>query len=116
MKVFELRAYLRERGVRGYSTMKKVDLEEKVKNLKEREKAETYEQNLRDTVRCAACLHEQRIKRKIDDKTFNRRLLEIAVRTLVCKYCKHANRARDGDDTICADCGTLQVPEAVAAV
>ena len=113
MKVFELRTYLKERGVKGYSTLKKAELEAKVQKLKEQEKTEKYEENIRDTVICAACLDEQRKQRTIDDKTFARILLEGFVRTLVCEYCKHANLARDGDDTICADCGTLQSPDAV---
>ena len=112
MKVFELRAFLKERGFKGFSTMKKAELEAKVQKLKERERAETYEQNLRDTVICEACLHEQRKQRKIDDKTFYQRLLESAVRTLVCEYCKHANLARDGDNTVCVDCGALQGSDA----
>ena len=112
MKVFELRAFLKERDVRGYSTLKKANLEEKVKKLKEREKAEKYEENLRDTVLCAACLGEQRIQRKIDEKTHNQRLLESTLRILVCEHCKHANLARDGDDIFCVICGALQSSDA----
>ena len=93
----------------------KKELEEKVKKLKEQEKAEKYEENLRDTAVCAACLTEQKIQRKIDDKTFNQIFFESFVRTLVCEYCKHANLARDGDDTLCSDCGALQSPDAVTA-
>ena len=113
MKVFELRAYLQERGVRGYSTLKKASLEEKVQELKEREKAEKYEENLRDTVMCGACLDEQRKQRKIDEKTFNQRLLESVVRTLVCRHCQHTKFVVDGDHTVCVDCGALQSPDAV---
>ena len=116
MKVFELRGFLKERGVKGYSTMKKSELEAKVREIKEKEKAETYERELRDTVRCAACLDKQRKQRKIDDKTHDQRLLESAVRTLVCKHCRHAKFVVDGDQTVCIDCGLLQDPEAVAAV
>ena len=87
-------------------------LEEKVKILKEQEKAEKYEENLRDTVVCAACLSEQRIQRKIDDKTFNQRLLESAVRTLVCEHCQHVEITVDGDQTVCASCGAVQAPDA----
>ena len=112
MKVFELRGFLKDRGIRGFSTLKKAELEAKVKKLQKQEKSETYEQNLIDTVTCKACLHEQRKQRKIDDKTFNQRLLESAVRTLVCEYCKHAILARDGDNTVCVDCGALQEPDA----
>ena len=113
MKVFELRAYLQERGVRGYSTLKKASLEEKVQELKERERAEAYERELRDTAVCSGCLCEQRIQRKIDEKTFNQRLLESAVRTLVCRHCQHTKFITDGDHTVCVECGALQDPEAV---
>ena len=113
MKVFELRAFLKERRIKGYSTLRKEELEEKVKKLKEQEKVEKYEENIRDTVICGACLDEQRKQRKIDEKTFNQRLFKSTVRTLVCEYCEHANLARDGDDTVCVDCGALQSPDAV---
>ena len=113
MKIFELKLYLKERGIRGYSTLKKGELEEKVKKLKEQERAEKYEQNLRDTALCAACRDEQRIQRKIDKKTHDQRLFESAVRTLVCEHCQHAEFAVDGDHTVCVDCGLLQAPEAV---
>ena len=116
MKVFELRGFLKERGVRGYSTLKKSELEAKVQEIKEKEKAEKYEENLKNTALCSTCLEQQRIQRKIDSKTHDQRLLEGTLRTLVCEYCKHANLARDGDDTICAYCGALQSSDAVAAV
>ena len=113
MKVSELLGFLKERGVRGFSMMKKSELEAKVQKLKEQEKAEKYEENLRDTAVCAACLGEQRIQRKIDDRLHDQRLFESTLRILICNHCKHANPTRDGDDTICADCGTLQDPDAV---
>ena len=112
MKVFELRGYLRERGIRGYSTLKRAELEAKVREIKEKEEVAMYERELRDTAFCAACLRERRVQRKIDDNTFNQRLFESAVRTLVCEYCKHTEFVVDGDNTVCADCGTLQRPEA----
>ena len=69
MKVFELRAYLQERGVRGYSTLKKTELgSEGAKNCKEQEEQRRYEEDLRDTAVCSGCLGEQRIQRKIDEK------------------------------------------------
>ena len=116
MNVSELRAFLKERRIKGYSTLRKEELEEKVKKLKEQEKAEKYEQNLKDTALCSTCLEQQRIQRKIDSKTHDQRLLESAVRTLVCKHCDHAELAVDGDHTICAYCGALQSSDAVAAV
>ena len=112
MKILELRGFLKERGIRGFSMMKKSELEAKVQEIKGQERAEKYEQNLRDTALCSACLEQQKIKRAIDDKTFNQRLLESAVRTLVCEYCKHAILAKDGDDTFCVLCGALQSPDA----
>ena len=113
MNVNELKGYLKERGVRGYSTLKKSELQIKVREIEEKEKAEKYEQNLRDTAVCSACLSEQRIQRKIDEKTHNQRLLESVVRTLVCEHCQHVEFVVDGDLTVCASCGALQSPDAV---
>ena len=113
MKIFELRGFLKERRIKGYSTLKKGALEAKVREIREKEKAEKYEQNLRDTALCAACLHEQRIQRKIDEKTHDQRLLESTIRILFCDFCKHANLVQDGDDTFCVLCGALQDPNAV---
>ena len=108
----KLRAYLKERGVKRYSTMKKGELEEKVKKLKEQEKLKKYEEDLRHNAVCSAYLEQQRIQRKIDDKTHNERLFESMIRDLVCEYCKHANLTQDGDDTFCVLCEALQSPGA----
>ena len=113
MKVFELRGFLKERCIKGYSTLKKSELEAKVQEIKEKEEVAMYEQNLRDTALCSACLHEQRIQRKIDSKTHDQRLLESAVRTLVCRHCRQTEFVVDGDHTVCTDCGSLQDPDAV---
>ena len=112
MKVFELRAYLKERGIRGYSTLKKGELQREVQKLQKQERAEKYEENLRETAVCSACLREQRIQRRIDGKMYDQRLLEGTLRILVCDYCKHAEFVVDGDHTVCADCGALQGPDA----
>ena len=112
MNVSELRAFLKERRIKGYSTLRKEELEEKIKKLKEQERAEKYEQNLRDTALCAACLYEQRIQRKIDEKTHDQRLFDSVVRTLVCEYCQHTKFVVDGDHTVCVDCGALQSSDA----
>ena len=112
MKVSELRGYLKERRIRGYSTLNKGALEAKVQEIKEKEKAEKYEEDLRHNAVCSACLLEQRIQRKIDEKTHNQRLLELTMRDLVCEYCKHTKFVVDGDHTVCVDCGLLQAPEA----
>ena len=113
MNVSELRAFLKERRIKGYSTLKKSALEAKVRELKEREKAKKYEENLRDTAVCAACLGEQRIQRKIDEKTFNQRLLESTLRILVCDFCQHTEVTIDGDHNFCTGCGTLRDPNVV---
>ena len=112
MKILELRGFLKERGIRGFSMMKKSELEAKVQEIKGQERAEKYEQNLRDTALCSACLHEQRAQRKIDDKTYNQRLLESTLRILVCDFCQHTEFVADGDHTVCVDCGALQSPDA----
>ena len=112
MKVNELRAYLKEKGVKGYSTMKKMDLQEKVKELQEKKAKEEYEKQLRENVVCRDCLEQQRIQRKIDEKQFNQRLSERIKRILVCVNCQHPDLTRDGDDTFCLKCGALQDPDA----
>ena len=113
MKVSELRGFLKERGIRGFSTLKKGELEAKVKKLKEQERAEKYEEDLRHNAVCSACLEQQKIQRKIDSKTHNERLLELMTRDLVCDHCQHIEFAVDGDHTVCVDCGALQSPDAV---
>ena len=111
MKVFELRAYLKERGIRGYSTMKKGELAAKVKKLKEQDKVEKYDETLKKTAVCCDCLEQQRIQRKIDKKMYDQRLFESAVRTLVCEHCQHVEFTVDEDQTVCASCGALQAPD-----
>ena len=108
MTVAKLRAYLKEKGFRGYSTLKKEELKQKVSEFKAKETAEKYEEELKNTAVCKACLEQQRIQRKIDDKIYYQRLLESTVRTLVCAHCRHANFIHDGDETVCADCGVVQ--------
>ena len=113
MKVSELKGYLKDRGIRGFSTLKKGELEAKVREIKEKEKAEKYEEDLSQNAVCSGCLEQQRIQRKIDEKMYNQRLIESVVRTLVCEHCEHVEFAVDGDHTVCVDCGLLQAPDAV---
>ena len=110
MKVSELRGFLKDRGIRGFSTLKKGELEAKVQKIKEKEEVEKYEEDLRHNAVCSACLEQQRIQRKIDSKTHDQRLLENITRVLVCEYCKHAGLAQDVDDTFCVLCGASQSP------
>ena len=110
MKVSELRGFLKDRGIRGFSTLKKDELEAKVQEIKEKENIEKYEEDLRHNAVCPACLEQQRIQRKIDNKTHDQRLLESTLRILICEYCKHANLAQDVDDTFCVLCGASQSP------
>ena len=111
MKINELRAYPKERGIRRYSTMKKAELEVKVQKIQQEYRRAEYERQLRVNALCRACLTEQRKQRKIDDETHNERLFELMIRDLVCAYCKHVNLAQDEDYTVCADCWALQDAE-----
>ena len=113
MNVSELRGFLKDRGIRGFSTLKKGELEAKVREIKKKEKAEKYEEDLRHNAVCSTCLEQQKIQRKIDSKTHNQRLFELTIRDLVCDYCQHVEFAVDGDHTVCVDCGLLQAPDAV---
>ena len=108
MKVKELRGYLKERGVKGYSTMRKEELKERVDKLKAAELTRKYEEDLRKGVVCRACLEQQRIQRKIDEKMFDQQLLDMTIRELVCRYCSHTDLAVDGDLTVCVKCGAVQ--------
>lgn len=108
MKVKELKDFLKQRGLKGYSTMKKGNLQEKVRAIQKEEAKAEYEKQLRDNVVCYTCLKQQNIQRKIDDQ----RLLESMIRDLVCEYCQHANLVEDGDNTFCTNFGALQSPEA----
>ena len=108
MKKEELKTFLKERGIRGYSTLKKDVLEKKVSEIKGKEAREEYERQLRENALCHTCLAEQRIQRKIDKREHDQRLYESIVRTLVCEYCQHPNFEYDRDLVICAKCGVLQ--------
>ena len=116
MKVLEMRAFLKGRGIIGYSTLKKSKLKEEVEKIQQEDKRAEYERQLRENALCHACLNQQRIQRKIDDKRAEyerQRYYELTVRNLVCIHCKHVNLAQDGDHTVCVDCGALQPPDAV---
>ena len=110
MKVDELKAYLKERDFKGYSTMRKAELETKWKEFEEEAAKKRYKKELKEKAVCIDCLNQQRIQRKIDEKAYDQRLLESAIRMLVCQYCQHSDLAVDGDDTFCVKCGALQDP------
>ena len=46
MKKEKLKAFLKDRGIKGYSSKKKDVLEKKVSEIKEKEAREEYERNL----------------------------------------------------------------------
>ena len=60
MTIKELRAYLKEKGIKGYSTMKKAELEVKVQKIQQEDRRVEYDRQLRETALCHACLTEQR--------------------------------------------------------
>ena len=110
MKVLELRKFLKQRGVKGFSTMKKAQLVERVKEIQEKEAKDEYERQMREKTKCLACLEQQRIQRKIDEKTYNQRLFNSMIRQLVCEYCQHETLILDEDNKVCQNCGVLQDP------
>ena len=83
--------------------MKPNDLRKKLIELEK--EAKFIEEN-----KCKACLEQQKIQHKIDQKAYNERLLANAVRDLVCHYCQHSDLIYDGDETFCVKCGSLQNP------
>ena len=58
--------------------------------------------------KCDACLKEQFVQRKIDEMTYDQRLLANSIRKLACQYCNHETLISDKDDTFCQSCGALQ--------
>ena len=72
-----------------------------MKKLKEQDKKVEYDRQLRENFLCSACLEQQRIQRKIDEKTHNERLLESMIIELVCEYFQHTSMDQDGDDQFC---------------
>ena len=57
--------------------MKKSKLTEEVQKIQQEDEIAEYERQLKENVLCHACLTEQRIQRKIDEKTHDQRLLKI---------------------------------------
>lgn len=58
--------------------------------------------------KCYACLKEQFVQRKIDEKTYDQRLLANMVRELACQYCDHETLICDDESLFCQSCGSLQ--------
>ena len=115
MKVFELRAFFKgKRRIRGLlNDAEKSELEARVRKIQQEDRRVEYERQLRENVLCHACLTEQKIQRKIDEKTHNERLLESTIRILFCDFCQHAEVTIDGDHNFCTSCGTLRDPDVV---
>ena len=80
MKKEELKVFLKDMGIRGYSSKSKDVLEKKVSEVKKKEASEEYERQLRDRAQFSACLNQQRIQRKIDEREHAQRLLESLTR------------------------------------
>ena len=103
MNLKELRILAKKYGVKSYSTMKRAELLKKVNEFEK-------EVKLKEETKCLACLNEQRNQLKIDEKTYNQRLLDNMVRELACQYCKHERFIYDGEFTFCESCGAAQDP------
>ena len=112
----ELRNKARDLKIWGRSKMKREELkkaiaavagenwyEEDLRVKKQEERDNWYKEN----VHCKDCLLEQYKQKKIDEETYNQRLLEQAFRDL-CKWCNCKKLACDGDLLVCTKCGTLQ--------
>ena len=59
-----MRAFLKERDIRGYSTMKKSKLTEEVQKIQQEDEIAEYERQLKENVLCRACLTEQEFNEK----------------------------------------------------
>ena len=83
--------------------MKSSELLEKINELEK-------EAQLIEESKCRECLNQQRIQRKIDEKTHNQRVMDSMIRDLVCIHCQHPNFAYDGESSFCESCGSVQNP------
>ena len=86
------------------------ELIEKVIELEKEAKLIEKEAKLIEESKCDACLKEQLIQRKIDEKTYDQRLLANMIRKLACQHCNHEKLIFDEDQIFCNFCGSLQNP------
>ena len=106
MKVCELRAFMKERRARGYSVMRKEELKERVRELKEAEKDAKYEKQLKKPFAQRAWKNKKFSAKSMKKSMIN----DYSSGRLVCECCRHANFACDGDKTFCVNCGADQEP------
>ena len=83
--------------------MKPHELRKKIIELEK--EAKLIEEN-----KCDMCLKEQFMQQKIDEKTYDQRLLANMVRELTCQYCDHETLICDDESLFCQSCGSLQSP------
>ena len=104
-KCLELIGYQKHKAKSAeIAKIRKMKPHELRKKLIELEKdAKLIEEN-----KCDACLKEQFMQRKIDEKTYHQQLLANVKRELACQYCDHETLISVGDDTFCESCGALQ--------
>ena len=89
-----------------FTKIRKMKSNELLKKVSELGKeAKLVEEN-----KCLKCLNEQRIQRKIDEKTHNQRVLDNMVRDLVCECYTHETLIFDGESSFCESCGSAQNP------
>ena len=89
--------------IAAINKMNKAKLLEKITELEK-------EAKLVEESKCDACLKEQLIQRKIDEKTYDERLLANMIRKLTCQHCNHEKLIFDEDQIFCNFCGSLQNP------
>ena len=85
--------------------MERVELEKAIKDTVERYKEIIFGSDSPD---CKECLDELKKQRKIDEHTYDKKLMEQTLRDFGCQYtCSHRSRVIDGGMTVCTDCGLV---------
>ena len=104
IKMIKLRLKAKKLGIRGFTLMKKQELEKAIEKAKT--EAKYYE------IFCDSCLEERKNQRLIDVKMYNKQKLAKVIRDYNMRYkCKHTRIAYNINERICVDCGEILIFE-----
>ena len=90
-------------GIKGFSRLKKYELEKDIRDANTKETNTGHET-------CDTCCSEQYKLRLIDEPLYTRKLLDAAIRklSLLCENCRNDCVVTDRDAKVCGNFGTLQ--------
>ena len=112
MKIFELRGFLKERGIRGYSTLKKAELEVKVKNCKNRRE----QRNMKKILETQPYARVVYMNKEFSARSTTRRLIRGCSKALSELWSVNTVNTQNLSSIeirlFCVDCGALQGPDA----